>query len=78
MSGGWKLLIHPDDLENYVKGWAAALASGDTFEHKFRLKRAVGMRASGGGYRQHLCRAVASQGSSGGIIEWFGTWTDID
>lgn len=77
LSGGWKLLIHPDDLPAYEKGWKKALETGDTFECRFRLKRAMGVRASGDGYRLHLCRAVASLSSTGKITEWFGTWTDI-
>lgn len=77
LDGGWKLLIHPDDLDNYLSGWQKALETGDTFECEFRLKRAVGVRAPGGGYRKQLCRAVAVQSSTGTIIEWCGTWTDI-
>lgn len=77
LDGGWRLLIHPDDVEQYISGWQNALSSGDTFECKFRLKRAVGVRAPAGGYREHLCRAVAVQSSAGQIIEWCGTWTDI-
>lgn len=77
LAGGWQLLIHPEDLEDYMSEWKRALESGDTFECRFRLKRAVGMRARAGGYRNHLCRAVALRSSTGDLIEWFGTWTDI-
>lgn len=75
--GGWRLLIHPDDIDMYMGEWRNALKSGDSFECKFRLKRAVGLRAPRGGYRAHLCRAVAVRSSTGNVIEWFGTWTDI-
>jgi PAS domain S-box-containing protein len=77
LDGRWKLLIHPDDLDEYLSGWQKALETGDTFECEFRLKRTVGVRALGGGYRKQLCRAVAVQSSTGSIIEWCGTWTDI-
>jgi PAS domain S-box-containing protein len=77
LSGGWQLLIHPEDLAVYMSEWNRALVSGDTFECKFRLKRAVGVRGKGGGYRDHLCRAVVLRDSSGQLVEWFGTWTDI-
>ena len=77
LAGGWRLLIHKDDLKDYFAGWEKALESGDTFECRFRLKRAVGVRAAGDGYLWHLCRAVASQHPLGTINEWFGTWTDI-
>lgn len=78
ISGGWQLLLHPDDLPIYLDEWQKCLATGDTFECTFRLKRAVGVRARRANeYRKHLCRAVALRSSSGHIIQWFGTWTDV-
>lgn len=76
LNGGWQLLIHPDDVDRYRSNWRKALETGSAFECKFRLKRAVGVRAIGG-YREQLCRAVAVHNASGEIIEWCGTWTDI-
>ena len=38
---GWLLLIHPDDRTQYFEGWRNALATGDSYEVEFRLKRAV-------------------------------------
>ncbi len=77
--GGWQLLIHPDDLQSYLDGWNHSLATGETFECTFRLKRAVGMRSTkANGYRRHLSRAVALRDSAGKIIKWFGTSTDIE
>jgi PAS domain S-box-containing protein len=76
LSGGWNLLIHPEDAKGYLDEWARAVATGDSFEYKFRLKRAVGVKAQNG-YRSHLCRAVAVHDANDAVIEWFGTWTDI-
>ena len=77
--GGLQLLIHPDDLQTYLDRWNHSLATGETFECTFRLKRVVGMRASKpGGYRRLLSRAVALRDSTGTVLKWFGTSTDIE
>jgi PAS domain S-box-containing protein len=78
LGGAWQLLVHPHDLEAYVSSWKHAAHSGETYEHEFRLKRAVGLQQqSDSPYLWHLSRAVALRNSSGRIIKWFGTWTDI-
>lgn len=79
VDGGLQLLIHPDDLQTYLERWNHSLATGETFECTFRLKRVVGMRASKpSGYRRLLSRAVALRDSSGKVLKWFGTSTDIE
>ncbi|HEY9775393.1 MAG TPA: PAS domain S-box protein [Planktothrix sp.] len=77
---GWQLLIHPDDLDEYMSGWKHALMTGDSFETEFRLKRALfGTNKRGNlAYRWHLCRAVALRDSHGQIIKWFASWTEIE
>lgn len=78
LEGAWKLLVHPADLPEYEQNWAEALSTGATYEHEFRLKRAVGLSQNvESPYLWHLCRAVALRSSSGRIIKWFGTWTEI-
>ena len=73
-AGGWKLVIHPEDLPRYMKAWQESLASGDTFEFNFRLKRVAGLGNSQ--YRRQLGWAVAMRAPSGEIINWFATWTE--
>ncbi len=76
---GWLLLIHPDDRAQYLEGWRNALATGDSYEAEFRLKRAVGLgRRIKEPYRWHLCRAVALSDASGKTTQWFATWTEIE
>ncbi|HEY9679866.1 MAG TPA: PAS domain-containing protein [Drouetiella sp.] len=76
---GWQLLIHPDDLPNYMIQWRQALASGDSHEIEFRLRRAVGIKTPKNKvYRWHLGRAVALRGTDGSVIKWFATWTEIE
>lgn len=62
---------HPDDLKRTIETWNRSVASGDPYEIEYRLRRADGE------YRWHLGRARAQRDSSGRIVEWFGTNTDI-
>ena len=68
---GWQDLIHPDDLPDAIERWAASLASGETYEVEFRIRRADGA------YRWHLARAIPQSDASGAIVRWIGTNTDI-
>ena len=79
INGGWSLLLHPDDRANYMNEWRRALAEGDTYEHEFRLKRAVGIGSNRDNpYRWHLGRAVALHDEDGAVQKWFATWTEIE
>ena len=90
LQGGWRLLIHSEDLPEYDRKWQEALKTGQTFEARFRLKRALGlnkMRTRGGrpvskelrrDYLWHLCRSLPLKDSQGNVLRWFGTWTEID
>jgi PAS domain S-box-containing protein len=69
---GWGRMVHPDDIPGAVARWSASLASGETYETQFRLKRHDGV------YRWYLARAVALRTPSGEILRWIGTNTDID
>ena len=68
---GWEALLHPDDLPTAGARWAAALASGDTYEVEFRIRR------SDGAYRWHIVRALPQRDGAGTVIRWIGTNTDI-
>jgi PAS domain S-box-containing protein len=69
---GWGQIVHPDDLPGVAEGWAAALASGETYEVQFRLRRADGA------YRWHIARAVPIRDETGTLTRWIGTNTDIE
>jgi PAS domain S-box-containing protein len=64
--------IHPDDMPAVSDLWAEAFRAGETFQSELRL------RAANGSYRWFLSRAVPVRDSSGKIVQWFGTSTDID
>jgi PAS domain S-box-containing protein len=72
LGSGWTRIVHPEDLSHAAPLWTAALASGETYETEFRLRRADGA------YRWHIARAVAIRNDSGEIERWVGTNTDID
>ncbi len=68
---GWTAMVHPDDLALAGARWTAALASGETYETEFRLRRHDGV------WRWHIARAVAIRDPGGQITRWIGTNTDI-
>lgn len=70
---GWKLVVHPDDLEQCLALWSNAIRTGEQYEVKYRLRR-----TSDGVYRWHLGRASAVWDSDKRIVKWYGTCTDID
>ena len=70
---GWESVLHPDDLQNCIDRWTHAFTAGQPFEGEYRFKR-----ASGGGYRWHLGRALPVLNSEGRVVRWFGTCTDIE
>jgi diguanylate cyclase (GGDEF)-like protein/PAS domain S-box-containing protein len=69
---GWKGVVHPDDLPECLRRWASALQTGELYETEFRLQRNDGV------YRWHKATATCSSDSSGRIVKWFGTNTDIE
>ncbi|HSU67445.1 MAG TPA: response regulator [Tepidisphaeraceae bacterium] len=69
---GWKVLVHPDDLEQCVSIWRESVAVEGTFEVEARLRRHDGV------FRWHLIRAEPFRDDSGNITKWFGTCTDIE
>ncbi len=94
LHGGWRLLIHTEDLGAYDQKWRQAVSNAEPFEVRFRLKRALGLKLRRTGplgkpeaatakegrrdYLWHLCRAVPLKDSQGEVVRWFGTWTEID
>ena len=65
-------VLHPDDYRRCVETWTAALQRGTEYEIEVRNRR------HDGAYRWFVTRAVPFRDSSGRIVQWFGTTTDID
>jgi PAS domain S-box-containing protein len=68
----WQRVVHPDDLPSTLEQWKTGLSTGNAVEVHYRLKRADGL------YRWHIARAVPLRNPNGEIVNWFGTYTDID
>lgn len=68
---GWAKTHHPDYIDRTVKIWRENLSVGDPIELTFPLK------GKNGEYRWFLTRVEAVRNTSGEIIRWFGTSTDV-
>ncbi len=69
---GWKVIVHPDDLDLCATTWKTALRTGEPYDVQYRLRR------KDGAYRWFLCRANPIRDANGTIVKWFGTCTDIE
>jgi PAS domain S-box-containing protein len=68
----WGAAIHPEDAEEHLKKWRAALATGMPFENEARHRNAAGE------YRWFLVQAVPLRDRHGKVVKWYGTLTDIE
>jgi PAS domain S-box-containing protein len=68
---GWEKVHDPSVLPDVLKGWRAAISSGEPFEMVFPLKGADGT------FRQFLTRCEPVRDNTGRVVRWFGTNTDI-
>jgi PAS domain S-box-containing protein len=70
-AGGWKDVMHPEDLAQAAGLWNAAIEAGEAWGTEYRLRR------SDGTFRLHLGRSEPVR-VEGKIIRWVGTATDIE
>lgn len=68
---GWLQAVHPEDREDTVQRWQAAVTSGEPFSVEHRLRRHDGVD------RWFIGRAVPIRDESGAITNWFGAHTDV-
>ncbi len=68
---GWQKVHHPKHVDRVVKLIKHSFQTGEIWEDTFPL------RSKDGKYRWFLSRAEPIRNSSGEIIRWFGTNTDI-
>jgi two-component system sensor histidine kinase/response regulator len=69
---GWKIVLHPDDLQRSLDRWNESLKTGATYEIEYRLK------SHDGSYRWFVGRGFPMRDEQGAIIQWVGNCTDID
>ncbi len=69
---GWQSVHDPNALPKVMADWTASIKTGKPFEMEFPLKSASGK------FRWFLTRSTPVFDSSGNVVRWFGSNTDID
>jgi PAS domain S-box-containing protein len=67
----WQPVVHPEDLPDRLASWQRAQRLREAYEGEYRLLRADGE------YRWFLGRAWPLYDTTGNIVRWIGTDTDI-
>src|ERR1700731_3968071 len=69
---GWKVVVHPDDLDQLIHEWLALVEARKPGELEIRIRRYDGE------YRWFLIRIVPQFDAEGNVVRWFGSNTDIE
>ena len=72
MGWGWGSAIHPEDFDQVLANWRAAVAAGVPAEHQLRCRRADGT------YHWFLYRGLPLRDDGGNVVKWYGTLMNID
>jgi len=70
---GWQSVHDAEMLPTVLERWQVSIQTGEPFEMEFPLRR-----GADGAFRWFLTRVVPLCDSSGRIVRWFGTNTDIE
>lgn len=68
----WHEVIHPRDLDSYLENRRISTEIGEATQIEVRIRRHDGV------YRWFLSSLEPCRNSSGAIVRWYGTGTDID
>jgi diguanylate cyclase (GGDEF)-like protein/PAS domain S-box-containing protein len=68
---GWMERVHPADLPATRESWDASVASGEPFDHEYRVRLRSGI------YHWFRARAAARRDPHGQIVRWYGTLEHI-
>jgi len=69
---GWKVVVHPDDLDRLIREWLALLNDPKAGELETRIRRYDGE------YRWFLIRVLPEFDAEGKVVRWLGSDTDIE
>jgi PAS domain S-box-containing protein len=69
----WLFLTHPDDRQEFLDAWRRAVTTGEPCEVEHRLRI-----AETGRYRWYLARARPVRDSTGTVVRWYASCTDIE
>jgi PAS domain S-box-containing protein len=67
----WMDVLHPDDRHSTRRVWTDSVAERQPYDVEYRVRRRDGV------YRWFKTRGVPIHDSKGGIVNWFGSCTDI-
>ena len=67
----WMDVLHPDDRHSTQRVWTDSVAERHAYDVEYRVRRHDGV------YRWFKTRGVPIRDSKGGIVNWFGSCTDI-
>ncbi|MGC3980975.1 MAG: PAS domain-containing protein [Steroidobacteraceae bacterium] len=67
----WLTQVHPDDRNRLLEAWKRSVATGDALRVDFRIRRYDGI------YHWFDTRSMPVRDTSGRVIKWFGSNTDI-
>ena len=67
----WMDVLHPDDRHSTRRVWTDSVAERHAYDVEYRVRRRDGV------YRWFKTRGVPIRDSKGGIVNWFGSCTDI-
>lgn len=67
----WMDVLHPDDRHSTRRVWTDSVAEQHAYDVEYRVRRRDGV------YRWFKTRGVPIRDSKGGIVNWFGSCTDI-
>src|SRR6202045_4145824 len=69
---GWKVVVHPDDLDRLIREWLALVEDRKPGELETRIRRYDGE------HRWFLIRVVPQLDADGNVVRWLGSDTDIE
>jgi formate hydrogenlyase transcriptional activator len=69
---GWKVVVHPDDLDRLIREWLGLLNDPKPGELETRIRRYDGE------YRWFLIRVLPEFDAEGKVVRWLGSDTDIE
>ena len=69
---GWKVVVHPDDLDRLIREWLTLLNDPKPGELETRIRRYDGE------YRWFLIRVLPEFDAEGNVVRWLGSDTDIE
>ena len=72
LGSGWVEALHPEDVDETLTRFAAALAAGEPVDVDYRIRM-----AASGDFRWMRARAFPRRDGAGAIVRWYGVVEDV-